>query len=67
MARTWQMGEGRSAGMALRQRIEQRVCLLRICRVEPFGEPGVNKGKQLTRFGLLALLLAEANGGPQLN
>src|SRR5262245_42578227 len=52
-----------------RQLIEQRFGLLEIRRVEPFGEPIVNRGQQRTRFGLLVLLLpetTEAHCGPQL-
>src|SRR4029453_2048365 len=57
------------AGVALRQSIEQRLGLLQIHGVEPFGEPAIERRQQLVRFVPLALLLpeaTEAHGGPQL-
>jgi hypothetical protein len=38
-------GEGKSASVGLRQHVQQRLRLLQICRVEPFGEPTIDRGQ----------------------
>ena len=53
-------GEGLSASVALCQCLQQCLGILEVGRVEPFGEPAVDRGQQGTRFGPLALLLPEA-------
>jgi hypothetical protein len=47
MARPWRLGAGGAAGVALRQRIEQRPGLLQIRGVEPFGEPAVDRREKV--------------------
>ena len=42
------------------QRIEQRLRLLQIARVEPFRKPAVNRSKQFARLLRLALVTPEA-------
>src|SRR6516165_6903583 len=52
----------------LLQRVEQRFCVLKVGRVEPFGEPAVNRREEGARFGAAALVAAEpgeAHGGAQ--
>src|SRR5437867_695048 len=52
-----------------RQRIEQCPGLLEVKGVEPFGEPAVDLGQELTGFGALVLLLpqpTQAQRRPQL-
>jgi hypothetical protein len=44
----------------LPQLLQQRLCLLQIARVKPFGEPLVNRGKQFARLLHLALVTREA-------
>ena len=69
MARSWRLGTGGSAGIALRQRLEQRPGLLQIRGVKPFSEPAIDRCQQRMGFGLLALLLlqpGQAHGGAQL-
>jgi len=54
---------------ALGQLIEQRLCLLQIARVKPFGEPAVDGCEQLPRLGLpppFAPQPGEARCGAQL-
>jgi hypothetical protein len=49
--------------------IEQRLGLLQDRRVQPFGEPAVDRRKQVAGFGALALIAPqadEAGGGAQL-
>ena len=48
---------------------EQRLRVDQVARVEAFGEPGVDRGEQVARFGALALIAPEAREarrGPQL-
>jgi hypothetical protein len=55
-----------SAGVTLRQRLQQRLGLLEVGGVKAFGEPAVDGCQQLARVVPLALPLpqaAEANGG----
>src|SRR6516164_6805719 len=50
------------------QLVEQRLCVLKVGRVEPFGEPAVNRREEGARFGAAALVAAEpgeAHGGAQ--
>jgi hypothetical protein len=56
-----------SAGVALRQRLQQHLSFLEIDRVKAFGEPAVDRRQQRTCFSPLTLLLPqarEAHGGP---
>src|SRR6516225_10446809 len=58
-----------STGVALRQRVQQRLGLLEVGRVKALGEPAVDRCQQLASFGALALVLPEASqagGGAQL-
>ena len=51
------------------ERLQQCLGLLQIRRVEPFGEPAVDRRQQRTRFVAFALLLpeaTEAHGSAQL-
>ena len=51
------------------QLLQQRLCLLQIGSIKPFGEPAIDRGKQLAGLGAFALLLpqaTEAHSGPQL-
>src|SRR4029077_9412864 len=52
--------KGAIARMALPQRIEQRLCIFQDRRVEPFGEPTVDRCEEITGFGALALVAPEA-------
>ena len=61
--------QARSAGVALRQHLQQCLGLLQIGGVKALGEPGVDRCQQLTGFDALALLLpqpTQAHGGSQL-
>jgi hypothetical protein len=58
-----------SAGVALRQGLQQRLCVLQVGGVKALGKPTVDRRKQFVCLGPLALLLpeaSEAHGGPQL-
>jgi hypothetical protein len=48
-------------GVALRQRLQQRLGFLEVSGVKPFGEPTVNIPKYLTRFFSLPLTLPESS------
>ena len=53
----------------LRQFVEQRLCLFQISRVEPLGEPAIDRGEQIAGFRSLALFALqprEARGSAQL-
>ncbi len=53
----------------LLQVVEQLLCVFQVARGEAFGEPGVERGQQITGGGALALALPElreAGGGAQL-
>ena len=57
-----------SASVALRQRRQQRFGVLQVSRIEPLGEPPVDRGEEIA--GLLALALVapeagEAGGGAE--
>src|SRR6516165_2227950 len=61
--------KGVSTGVALRQRVQQCLCLLQVSGVKALGEPAVNRCEQVVRFLEPALVLAEAtqtHRGPQL-
>src|SRR5262252_10533533 len=61
--------EGGSTGVALRQRVQQRLRLLEVRRVKALGEPVVDWHQQLVGLRAFALLLpqaGEAHGGAQL-
>ncbi len=50
------------------ERVEQRLCLFEVGRFEAFGEPDVDRIKDVTGFGAAALVVAEpgeAHGGAQ--
>ena len=49
-----------SAGVALRQRVQQCLGLLQVGGVKALGEPAVDRGQQLTRLAALALVLPQA-------
>jgi hypothetical protein len=56
-----------STGVALRQRLHQRLRLLQVGGVKALREPAVDRRQQRVGLGLLALLLpeaTEAHGGP---
>src|SRR5262245_61252429 len=58
-----------SAGVALRQRLQQRPGLLEVSGVKPLGEPAIDRCQELVGLGALALLLPQArqtHGRPQL-
>jgi hypothetical protein len=61
--------EGRKgvvAGVTLRQRLQQRLRILQVCRIKPLGKPVIHRGEQAMGFLALALLLpqaAQAHGG----
>src|SRR5262245_17775746 len=42
------------------QLVEQRLGVLQVARVEAFGEPAVDRGEEIARFGALALIAPEA-------
>jgi hypothetical protein len=49
--------------------LEQRLGFLQDRRVEPFGEPSVDRREEIARFGVFALVApqtGEADGGAQL-
>ena len=48
-------GVGRS-----HQLLEQRLGVDEVARVEAFGEPAVDRGEEVARFGALALIAPEA-------
>src|SRR5215831_12506743 len=51
------------------ERLEQRLCVLQIGRVETFGKPAVDRCQQVAGFGAAALVAAEtgeAHGSAQL-
>ena len=51
-----------------RQLLKQRLCLLQVARVEPFGEPAVHRSEQfasLLRLALVAPEACEAHGGAE--
>src|SRR6516162_10649286 len=50
-----------STGVALRQRVEQRLGLLQVCRIPPLGEPAVDGCQEVMGFLAFALLLPEAS------
>src|SRR5262245_34312723 len=50
-----------STGVALRQRIQQRLGLLQVRRVKALGEPAVDRGQQVISLGALALELPQAS------
>src|SRR6266853_3692485 len=52
--------KGVSTGVALRQRVQQRLGLLQVSGVEALGEPAIDWGQELVGFGALALLLPQA-------
>src|SRR5215831_9552475 len=61
--------KGVFTGVALRQRVQQRLGLLQVSGVKALGEPAVNRCQQRAGFGLLALLLpqaTEAHGSAEL-
>src|SRR5262249_35623770 len=61
--------QGVSTGVALRQRVQQRLGLLEISGVKAFGEPPVDWGQEVMGFLTFALLLPQArqtHGGTQL-
>ena len=47
-----------SVGVLRRQLLQQRLRLLQIARVEPFGEPAVDRSEKLASLATLALSLA---------
>ena len=55
--------KGVSTGVALRQRVQQCLCLLQVSGVKPLGEPVVDRCQQVVGFLLLALLLPQAGSG----
>src|SRR5262245_27421299 len=58
-----------STGVALRQRVQQRLGLLEVDSVKALGEPAIDRRQQLISCRTLALLLpqaGEAHGGAQL-
>ena len=58
-----------STGVALRQRVQQRLGLLEVGRVKPLGEPAIDGCEQAGGLGPLALVLlqaSQAGGGAQL-
>ena len=66
-ARAWLGSTGVSTGVALCQRVQQRLGLLEIRRVKALGEPAVDRRQQRPRFVPLALPMPEptqAYGGP---
>jgi hypothetical protein len=48
------------SGRSRRQLLQQRLRFLQIARVEPFGEPPVNRSQQFARLQHLALVAPEA-------
>src|SRR5262249_44285574 len=46
--------------VALRQRVQQRLCLLQVDGVKALGEPAVDRGEQVIGYRTLPLLLPEA-------
>ena len=50
-----------STGVALRQRVQQRLGLLQVGRVKSFGEPLVDRRKEVIGFLAFALLLPQAS------
>src|SRR5262252_6314616 len=52
--------QGMSASVALRQRLQQRLGLLKIGGVKTFRKPAIDRRQEFARFGLLTLLLPEA-------
>src|SRR5262245_57395050 len=58
-----------STGVALRQRVEQRLGFLEVSRIKALGEPAIDRRKQLVGLSAFPLLLpqaGEAQSGPQL-
>src|SRR5262245_37408825 len=51
--------KGVSTGVALRQRVQQRLGLLQVRRVKALGEPAVDWGQEVMGFLAFALLLPE--------
>ena len=49
-----------SAGLALRQRLQQRLRILQISRIKAFGEPTVDRCKEVVGFLAFAVLLPES-------
>src|SRR2546423_14382461 len=50
----------RTAGSRSGKLVEQRLRFRQIRRVEPFGEPAVDRGEKVAGFGAAALVAAEA-------
>jgi hypothetical protein len=58
-----------SAGVALRQHLQQRLSVLQVRGVKALGEPAVDPGEQVIGCSMLALVLpesAQAHHSPQL-
>ena len=58
-----------STGVALRQRLQQRLGLLQVGGVKALREPAIDRRQQRVGLGALALLLpqaTQAHGGPEL-
>src|SRR6516165_1665504 len=53
--------KGVSTGVALRQRLQQRLGLLQVGGVKTLGEPAVDWGEQVIGFLAFALLLPESS------
>jgi len=49
-----------SAGVVLRQRVQQCLRLLQVRRVKALGEPAVDLSEQLVSFGVLLLALPQS-------
>src|SRR5262245_58873110 len=57
-----------SSNGSMTQFFQQRLCLLQVLRVKPFGEPVVDLGQHVACFVVLSLSLpqaSEASGGTQ--
>ena len=52
---------GVSTGVALRQRVQQCLCLLQVSGVKAFGEPAVDGCQEVIGFLAFALLLPESS------
>jgi len=57
----WSGSTGGSAGVALRQRVQQGLRLLEVGGVKALGEPVVDWGQEVMDFLALALLLPQAS------
>src|SRR5262249_61086530 len=61
----WLGSKSVSTSVALRQRVQQRLCLLQVDGVKALGEPAADRGEQVIGFRTLPLLLPEAGPTPR--